>query len=132
MALKLRGAFEENHTLATAAKKLRFHINRDLESELGVAVSFNYLLVWPVWQTDVFLSVPGVPDQVYLSTPLTYKEGQETFTLMFLFYMFIHLFVCQTSGDTSAFAAPMETSINLQPLPAKHAGKVSLVIDQVS
>ncbi len=43
----------------------------------------------------------------------------------------IYLFVCQPSDDTFASAAPMVTSINLQPLPANHAGKVSLVIDQV-
>ncbi|KAM9345083.1 cytosolic phospholipase A2 zeta-like [Symphorus nematophorus] len=71
MALNLRGAFQEKQTLTKAGTKLRFYINRDLETELGVAPS-----------------------------------------------------------DSSALAAPMETSINLQPLPAKHTGKVSLVIDQ--
>ncbi|TNN40817.1 Cytosolic phospholipase A2 zeta [Liparis tanakae] len=34
------------------------------------------------------------------------------------------------SGSTYASASPMEMCTNLQPLPAKHAGKVSLCIDQ--
>ncbi|XP_031728917.1 cytosolic phospholipase A2 zeta isoform X2 [Anarrhichthys ocellatus] len=72
--LKLRGAYHEDHILINAkeAPKPRFYINRDLETELGVALS----------------------------------------------------------GSTYGSATPMETCINLQPLPAKHAGKVSLVIDQ--
>ncbi|XP_035859477.1 cytosolic phospholipase A2 zeta-like [Sander lucioperca] len=38
--LKLRGAYQENHTLnAKETPKLRFYINRDLETELGVAPS---------------------------------------------------------------------------------------------
>lgn len=36
--LKLRGAFEENQTLETT--KLRYYINKDLETEVGV-VSFH-------------------------------------------------------------------------------------------
>ncbi|XP_031728916.1 cytosolic phospholipase A2 zeta isoform X1 [Anarrhichthys ocellatus] len=71
--LKLRGAHHEDHILNTKeTPKPRFYINRDLETELGVA----------------------------------------------------------HCGYIYGSAAPMETSINLQPLPAKHAGKVSLVIDQ--
>ncbi|XP_068574974.1 cytosolic phospholipase A2 zeta-like [Cebidichthys violaceus] len=71
--LKLRGAFQENHTLdAKETAKLRFYINRDLETELGVA----------------------------------------------------------PPGSTNDSAVPMETYAHLQPLPAKHAGKVSLVIEQ--
>ncbi|KAM9848230.1 cytosolic phospholipase A2 beta isoform 2-T2 [Aulostomus maculatus] len=69
--LKLRGAFQENHILhAKEDSRLRFHINRDLETEMGVATSDN---------------------------------------------------------DTSS---PMTNSAKLQALPPKHAGKVSLVIDQ--
>ncbi|KAM3606464.1 uncharacterized protein V6R79_017023 [Siganus canaliculatus] len=68
--LKLRGAYQENQTLSPQeTPKLRFYINRDLETELGVAPSVSSI-------------------------------------------------------------APMETSINVQPLPSKHAGKLSLVIDQ--
>ncbi|KAM9345082.1 cytosolic phospholipase A2 zeta-like [Symphorus nematophorus] len=37
MALKLRGAFQENQELGKADTKLRFYINRDLETEVGVA-----------------------------------------------------------------------------------------------
>ncbi|KAM9345081.1 cytosolic phospholipase A2 zeta-like [Symphorus nematophorus] len=37
MALKLRGAFQENQILGEADTKLRFYINRDLETEVGVA-----------------------------------------------------------------------------------------------
>ncbi|XP_070771970.1 cytosolic phospholipase A2 zeta-like isoform X2 [Enoplosus armatus] len=71
--LKLRGAYQENQTLNPEEhQKLRFYINRDLETELGVA----------------------------------------------------------PSDDAAASTAPMETSIELQPLPAKYTGKVSLVIDQ--
>ncbi|XP_039639450.1 cytosolic phospholipase A2 zeta [Perca fluviatilis] len=40
--LKLRGAYQENHTLnAKETPKLRFYINRDLETELGVAPSYE-------------------------------------------------------------------------------------------
>nr|XP_046258518.1 cytosolic phospholipase A2 beta [Scatophagus argus] len=65
--IQLKGAYQENHILnAMETSKLRFYINRDLETELGVASS----------------------------------------------------------------AAKMETSINLKPLPAKHSGTLSLVLDQ--
>lgn len=36
--LRLRGAYEENQTLETS--RLRYYINKDLETELGVTVSF--------------------------------------------------------------------------------------------
>lgn len=40
--LKLRGAYQENHILnAKETPKLRFYINRDLETELVVAVSLS-------------------------------------------------------------------------------------------
>ncbi|XP_074501749.1 cytosolic phospholipase A2 zeta [Sebastes fasciatus] len=69
--LKLRGAYQENLTLdAKETPKLRFYINRDLETELGLV------------------------------------------------------------SDNTFVAAPMETSVNLQHLQARHAVKVSLVIDQ--
>ncbi|KAM6922712.1 cytosolic phospholipase A2 beta [Lycodopsis pacificus] len=70
--LKLRGAHEEHILNAKETPKLRFHMNRDLETELGVA----------------------------------------------------------HSGSTYGSAAPMETSVNFERLPAKHAGKVSLVVDK--
>lgn len=47
--LKLRGAYKENQTIdAKKSPKLRFYINRDLETELGVAVSLTCLSVLPV------------------------------------------------------------------------------------
>ncbi|XP_056292174.1 cytosolic phospholipase A2 zeta [Pseudoliparis swirei] len=71
--LKLRGAFCENITIIEKeTPKLRFYINRDLETELGV-----------------------IP-----------------------------------CGSIYASASQMEMYTNLQPLPAKHAGVVSLCIDQ--
>lgn len=43
MVVKLRGAFQESKTLiAKEAAKLRFFVNRELETELEVAVSFNW------------------------------------------------------------------------------------------
>lgn len=49
--LKLRGAYQKNQTLNEEEhKKLRFFINRDLETELGVAVSFNLNLPLHVLQ----------------------------------------------------------------------------------
>ncbi len=55
--LKLRGAYQENQTLnPKETPKLRFYINRDLETELGVAVSFNCLFVFSDRQIKVYMS----------------------------------------------------------------------------
>ncbi|KAI3363356.1 hypothetical protein L3Q82_011567, partial [Scortum barcoo] len=71
--LRLRGAYEEDQKLLEKKPpKLRYYINRDLETELGVA----------------------------------------------------------PSNGTFTSTAEMEASINLDPLPANHAGKVSLIFDQ--
>ncbi|KAG7999834.1 Cytosolic phospholipase A2 zeta, partial [Nibea albiflora] len=70
--LKLKGAYQESQTLEKETPKMSFYINRDLETELGMA-------------------------------PSDFSEVS---------------------------VAPMEASTNLQPLPARHTGKVSLLIDQ--
>lgn len=41
------------------------------------------------------------------------------------------LFVLQLPDSTLSLAGPMETSTNVKPLPPKHSGKLSLVIDRV-
>lgn len=67
--LKLRGAFQENQTLETS--KLRYYINRDLETELGVVVRFPVLCF--LFDKETSCVVPMY--ELCLSTHLKYKES---------------------------------------------------------
>lgn len=61
--LKLRGACEANQTLDVQdTKKVRFYINKDLETELVVVVSFDSLLASQVLHTITIIGEVGSKD----------------------------------------------------------------------